>query len=237
SMSNSICRKKLLTKDNINQLTDIELVECLYDDFDERELPDICEEHQPSFFLKTTSDHPIGELRSFLSRLGVFKDHCPIFLNINNTINDTVLLAAEYGAAFIERYIAGIIITPDNESDIQIRNTLAWDLLQASGSRLSKIEFISCPGCGRTLYDLENTTKKIKKEFAHLDHLKIAIMGCIVNGPGEMVDADYGYIGAGNGKVTLYKGQTPVLKNIPEELAVEELKTLLKENNHWTDPK
>ena len=108
---------------------------------------------------------------------------------------------------------------------------VAFNLLQAAGLRKTKAEFISCPGCGRTLFDLQSTTAEVKKRFSHLKHLSIAVMGCIVNGPGEMADADFGYVGAGAGKITLYKGKIPVKKNIPQELALDELEKLINCQN------
>ena len=108
---------------------------------------------------------------------------------------------------------------------------LSKDVLQAARVRMYKTEYISCPGCGRTLFDLEQTIAEVKAATAHLQGLKIGIMGCIVNGPGEMADADYGYVGAGRGKVSLYKGKECVLKNIPQEQAVEQLLALIESNN------
>ena len=108
---------------------------------------------------------------------------------------------------------------------------LSKDILQAARVRMYKTEYISCPGCGRTLFDLEQTIAEVKAATAHLQGLKIGIMGCIVNGPGEMADADYGYVGAGRGKVSLYKGKECVLKNIPQEQAVEQLLALIESNN------
>ena len=108
-----------------------------------------------------------------------------------------------------------------------------FGILQATRTRISKTEYISCPSCGRTLYDLQTTIARIKKATSHLKGLKIGIMGCIVNGPGEMADADYGYVGAGKNRISLYKGC--VLKNIPEEEAVERLVQLIKESGDWTD--
>jgi (E)-4-hydroxy-3-methylbut-2-enyl-diphosphate synthase len=107
---------------------------------------------------------------------------------------------------------------------------LSKDILQASRVRMYKTEYISCPGCGRTLFDLEQTIAQVKAATSHLQGLKIGIMGCIVNGPGEMADADYGYVGAGRGKVSLYKGKECVLKNIPQEDAVEQLLTLIQQD-------
>ena len=101
---------------------------------------------------------------------------------------------------------------------------------------MSKTEFISCPSCGRTLFDLQHTVKQVKAATSHLTHLKIGIMGCIVNGPGEMADADYGYVGAAVGKISLYKGKVCIEKNIPQEEAIPRLINLIYENGDWVDP-
>jgi (E)-4-hydroxy-3-methylbut-2-enyl-diphosphate synthase len=119
----------------------------------------------------------------------------------------------------------------------QFLNNTSFSILQATRKRISKTEYISCPSCGRTLFDLQETTAKIRAVTHHLKGLKIAIMGCIVNGPGEMADADFGYVGSGVGKITLYKGKEVIKKNIDSAIAVEQLIILLKENNVWIDPK
>jgi (E)-4-hydroxy-3-methylbut-2-enyl-diphosphate synthase len=111
----------------------------------------------------------------------------------------------------------------------------SFGILQAARVRTSKTEYISCPGCGRTLFDLQKTTQVIRARTAHLKNLKIGIMGCIVNGPGEMADADYGYVGAGPGRITLYKNKEVIKKNIPEEQAVDELIRLIKDNGDWVE--
>ena len=115
-------------------------------------------------------------------------------------------------------------------------NSLALNILQATRLRFYKTEYISCPGCGRTLYDLQSTLKEIKAATSHLKGMKIGVMGCIVNGPGEMADADYGYVGAAAGKVSLYKGKECVERNIPQEEALGKLVELIKSNGDWTDP-
>jgi (E)-4-hydroxy-3-methylbut-2-enyl-diphosphate synthase len=117
----------------------------------------------------------------------------------------------------------------------QFLNNTSFSILQAVRTRISRTEYISCPSCGRTLFDLQETTAKIRNVTNHLKGLKIAIMGCIVNGPGEMADADFGYVGSGPGKITLYRGKEVVKKNINSEVAVEELINLLKESNAWID--
>jgi 1-hydroxy-2-methyl-2-(E)-butenyl 4-diphosphate synthase len=119
----------------------------------------------------------------------------------------------------------------------QFINNTAFSILQATRTRISKTEYISCPSCGRTLFDLQETTARIRSVTNHLKGVKIAIMGCIVNGPGEMADADFGYVGSGPGKITLYKGKEIVKRNVPSEIAVEELVNLLKENEVWMEEK
>jgi len=124
-----------------------------------------------------------------------------------------------------------VSITEDPEFEIPV----AYGILQATGVRITKTEFISCPGCARTLFNLQDVLEKVKARTCHLKGLKIAVMGCIVNGPGEMADADYGYVGAGRGKVMLYKGREIVKKNVSEDTALEELITLIKEGGDWKD--
>jgi len=122
-----------------------------------------------------------------------------------------------------------------NNSVEQFLNSTAFGILQATRTRISKTEYISCPSCGRTLFELQETTAKIRAVTSHLKGLKIAIMGCIVNGPGEMADADFGYVGSGVGKITLYKGKEVMKRNIDSAVAVDELILLLKEHNAWID--
>jgi (E)-4-hydroxy-3-methylbut-2-enyl-diphosphate synthase len=124
----------------------------------------------------------------------------------------------------------------NNQTIEQFINNTAFGILQATRTRISKTEYISCPSCGRTLFDLQETTAKIRAVTNHLKGVKIAIMGCIVNGPGEMADADFGYVGSGPGKITLYKGKEVMKKNVNSEVAVEELINLMKENEAWVEP-
>ena len=135
--------------------------------------------------------------------------------------------AAQLGGLFLDRLPGGLwISTPDiPEADFAL--DLGRNILQSAGVRRYKAEFISCPGCGRTLFDLQGAVAKVKAAFGHLDHLKIAVMGCVVNGPGEMGDADYGYVGAGNGKVNLYKGRQIMRFAVPEEEAIDALRELI----------
>ncbi|HNW49671.1 MAG TPA: (E)-4-hydroxy-3-methylbut-2-enyl-diphosphate synthase [Prolixibacteraceae bacterium] len=156
--------------------------------------------------------------------------------NERNLLDLQLKAATDFGGLFIDGYGDGILLTNDNDyifySDL--KNT-SFAILQATRMRITKSEFISCPGCGRTQFDLHKTTLEIKNHFSHLKHLKIGIMGCVVNGPGEMGDADYGFVGSGNGKVNLYKGQKVVKRHIPYEEAVSELEKIIRENNDWIE--
>ena len=163
----------------------------------------------------------------------------PVILKLKTEIKDDELFqlytSSELGFSFIDGFGDGIWLTGDVNA--QLINSTSFGILQATRTRISKTEYISCPSCGRTLFDLQETTAKIRKQTSHLKGIKIGIMGCIVNGPGEMADADYGYVGTGIGKIHLYKEKTVVKKNVPENEAVEELINLIKENGDWIEPK
>jgi (E)-4-hydroxy-3-methylbut-2-enyl-diphosphate synthase len=144
-----------------------------------------------------------------------------------------IKVACDFGALLLDGACEGVVIrTEQPEKDAEI----ALSLLQSCRLRMSKPEYISCPSCGRTLFDLQHTAARIREKTAHLKGLKIAVMGCIVNGPGEMADADYGYVGAGPGKITLYRKREIVKRNIPECDAVDELVRLIQSGGDWTDP-
>jgi (E)-4-hydroxy-3-methylbut-2-enyl-diphosphate synthase len=147
-------------------------------------------------------------------------------------MGDGVCLGYTSSAGIDNTQVKGRTYLPVQNLD-QFTNNTAFSILQATRTRISKTEYISCPSCGRTLFDLQETTAKIRSVTHHLKGLKIAIMGCIVNGPGEMADADFGYVGSGPGKITLYKGKEVVKKNVNSEIAVEELINLLKEEGVW----
>ncbi|OFZ56290.1 MAG: 4-hydroxy-3-methylbut-2-en-1-yl diphosphate synthase [Bacteroidetes bacterium RIFCSPHIGHO2_02_FULL_44_7] len=143
--------------------------------------------------------------------------------------------SADIGSMFIDGFGDGIWLKGSATS--QLKNSTSFGILQATRTRISKTEYISCPSCGRTLFDLQETTAKIRAHTSHLKGLKIGIMGCVVNGPGEMADADYGYVGTGPGKIHLYKAKVVMRKNVDEENAVSELIDLIKEHGDWIDPK
>ena len=144
--------------------------------------------------------------------------------------------ATDMGALLTDGLGDGIFIAAENCGSDQSINHTAFGILQASRTRISKTEYISCPSCGRTLFDLQETTAKIRAKTDHLKGVKIGIMGCIVNGPGEMADADYGYVGTGIGKITLYKEKEVVQKNIPEAEAVDALIELIRSHGDWVEP-
>lgn len=157
-------------------------------------------------------------------------------INGNITKDDLIVNASiDFGGLLIDGLIDGIWIESNTIAPSTL-NQIAFDILQATRTRISKTEYIACPSCGRTLFDLQKTTNLVRNKTAHLKGLKIAIMGCIVNGPGEMADADYGYVGSGIGKVTLYKKKDIVKRNIDSDKAVDELIKLIKENGDWIDP-
>ncbi len=191
--------------------------------------------------LESFNKNPMAELRAFFMNLETHIWKVPVILfrryNENQPENLQIKASADLGGLLLDGYGDGICISNDNDiiTFTELKD-LSFGILQASRMRVSKTEFISCPGCGRTLFNLQETTLNIKQHFRHLDHLKIGIMGCVVNGPGEMGDVDYGFVGAGNNKVTLYKGLKSVKKNIPYENAVEELELLIREYGDWKDP-
>ena len=212
-------------------------------------LSDLCEE----LFAKLKTDSTAVLMIDTYNENGLAEQRKLFTELMNNGIKTPVIIGRAYGdlseeqlqlsassdlgALLLDGLGDGIFIAAENCGSYQSINSLAFGILQASRTRISKTEYISCPSCGRTLFDLQETTAKIRKETDHLKGVKIGIMGCIVNGPGEMADADYGYVGTGKGKITLYKEQTVVEKNIAEEKAVTALIDLIKEHGDWVERK
>jgi (E)-4-hydroxy-3-methylbut-2-enyl-diphosphate synthase len=209
-------------------------------------------------FVKAEDDIPVDLLRSRPSLTLVLatdydnKTHIyrNFYLNLakNNLINPVILQFTEHttdeetfqlytssdaGSLLIDGFGDGIWLCSDQPR--KVINSTAFGILQATRSRISKTEYISCPSCGRTLFDLQETTAKIRERTSHLKGIKIGIMGCIVNGPGEMADADYGYVGTGPGKINLYKEKEVIKRNVPEDNAVDELIELIRSNGDWID--
>ena len=194
---------------------------------------------QTLILLESGGENPVSEWRwgfTQLRRAGVKN---PILLKRTYCTPDLDLFrlyaAADCGSILLDGWGNGLCLDNPYLSADEITKT-SFGILQATRLRMSKTEFISCPGCGRTLYNLQNTIAEIKAATAHLKGLKIGIMGCIVNGPGEMADADYGYVGAAPGKIDLYKGQECIKKGVPQAQAVEHLINLIKEHGDWKDP-
>lgn len=199
---------------------------------------------------------PMHSVRRFIIELMNQGITAPVVLCVHSedaTIDEQLIhFSAESGALLLDGMGDGIWLTnnPDRISNLKVSgrtyletknnyqflNNTSFSILQATRTRISKTEYISCPSCGRTLFDLQETTAKIRAVTHHLKGVKIAIMGCIVNGPGEMADADFGYVGSGPGKITLYKGKEVVKRNVDSAVAVDELINLLKENGAWRDP-
>tara|TARA_B110000444_G_scaffold252479_1_gene281872 strand:- start:2079 stop:3980 length:1902 start_codon:yes stop_codon:yes gene_type:complete len=147
----------------------------------------------------------------------------------------TLYQSTDLGGLFLDGMGDGIWVE-SNDVSLAKRNSVGFGVLQATRTRISKTEYISCPSCGRTLFDLEETTAKIRSATSHLKGLKIGVMGCIVNGPGEMADADFGYVGTGVGKITLYRERNVVRKNVPESEAIDALVDLIKSEGYWVEP-
>jgi len=187
--------------------------------------------------LRTDHKNGVGEQRAFFHALLNVECTAPVIVCRSYQGDDLqqlqVKAAADTGVLFIDGFGDGILLENGGSITAEELNSIAFGILQASRVRVTKTEFISCPGCGRTMFDLQTVIANVKARTSHLKGLKIGIMGCIVNGPGEMADADYGYVGAGRGKVSLYKKKVCLERNIPEAEAVDKLIGLIRENGDW----
>lgn len=193
--------------------------------------------------LLLTSHHanPVGEIEAFIHHLWDNGCKAPVVVRMSyddaNEEDVQVKAGADFGALLLNGLVDGIVLDAPNLPNNADAVAYSFGILQAARRRTTKTEYISCPSCGRTLYDLQHAVKEIKAATSHLKGLKIGIMGCIVNGPGEMADADYGYVGAAVGKVSLYKGKECVERNVPQDVALTHLIDLIKANGDWTEPK
>ncbi len=206
--------------------------------------------------IESSNKHSMVSVRRLLTELMQQQINCPVVLSITSkdkTVDEQLIhLATDTGGLLLDGFGDGIWLKNDTrqlqntkvsgrtylevKNNNQFLNNTAFSILQATRTRISKTEYISCPSCGRTLFDLQETTAKIRSATNHLKGVKIAIMGCIVNGPGEMADADFGYVGSGPGKITLYRGKEVVKRNVPSDVAVSELIQLLKDSEAWIEP-
>lgn len=179
----------------------------------------------------------MAEIRAALSRLEAGTPRIALVRYPADMSPDMVTLAAsvDLGSLLLSAEVDGVAIDAPSLS-VAEQKSLLETILQAAGVVRFKAEIVACPGCGRTLFELPGVLARVKEACAHLRHLKIAVMGCIVNGPGEMAGADYGYVGAAAGKVSLYRGTECVEKNIPQAEALERLIALIKADGQWVDP-
>ena len=190
--------------------------------------------------INTENNHGMSEQRRLFVDLLENNCNTPVVIGRSySDITDEMLQlysATDLGGLFVDGLGDGVLIFTQNSESLDMINRLAFGILQASRTRISKTEYISCPSCGRTLFDLQETTALIRSRTQHLKGLKIGVMGCIVNGPGEMADADYGYVGTGVGKISLYKKQDVIKRDVPMDVADQALIDLIKENGDWIDP-
>lgn len=216
----------------------IKFIRLTYEDLTDDILSIIQEDKSTVVILSTHHQNGLGEQRAALHKLWEAEIDVPVILHREyqekEKENMQLKAAADLGALFLDGFGEGIMIQDEHIESPAIDET-SFGILQAAKRRISKTEYISCPSCGRTLYNIQATIARIKAATSHLKGLKIGIMGCIVNGPGEMADADYGYVGAGRNQISLYKGKECILRNIPEEEAVEKLIQLIKDNGDWQD--
>ncbi len=195
--------------------------------------------------LSSTNKNAMQSIRRMFVELENNSVHNPAIIICDSSdanMNESLIhYSTEAGALLLDGFCDGVcfghhFMNKKVTTDYTLMNSIAFGILQATRTRISKTEYISCPSCGRTLFDLQETTAKIRSVTNHLKGVKIAIMGCIVNGPGEMADADFGYVGSGPGKITLYKGKDVIKRNVNSDIAVAELVNLLKENEAWVEP-
>ncbi|MDW3211801.1 MAG: (E)-4-hydroxy-3-methylbut-2-enyl-diphosphate synthase [Reichenbachiella sp.] len=188
--------------------------------------------------LHTNNTHAMASLRRFIFELITKEINLPVIINWHQEISDKedfqLASATDIGGLLIDGLGDGVILAGNGNKKVE--NDTAFGILQAARTRMTKTEYISCPSCGRTLFDLQETTAMIRKRTDHLKGVKIGIMGCIVNGPGEMADADYGYVGSGKDKITLYRGQEVVKRAVHSDYAVDELIQIIKDDGNWVEP-
>ena len=214
----------------------LKFIRLTYADLNDQTLEVLKSDKAVVVILSTHHANGLGAQRAFMHKL--LSSGCDVPVILHREYHETdieslqIKAAADMGAMILDGFCDGIFLN-NTKGDALATDNCMFCILQATRARISKTEYISCPGCGRTLYNLQTTIARVKKATSHLKGLKIGIMGCIVNDPGEMADADYGYVGAGVGRISLYKGKECVQRNIPENEAVERLVELIKENGDW----
>lgn len=233
---------------SVNRHSDLNFVEVDADDQSDETLHMLKGASNVVVLLKTENVHAMPALRRFFFALVQSGIEVPVIIQraYKKLPDDTFQLyaATDIGGLLIDGFGDGAFISLEpllsnadiGEKTTKRYNTCSFGILQAARTRMTKTEYISCPSCGRTLFDLQETTAMIRKRTDHLKGVKIGIMGCIVNGPGEMADADYGYVGSGKGKITLYRGQEVVERAVPSENAVDKLIDIIREDGNWLEP-
>ena len=220
--------------------TELNIVQVCLNDFNDAFISKLKADATVVLMIKTNNKHGMAEQRRLFMKLMNANFDTPVIIgrDYENLSEEEFQLQAstDLGALLLDGLGDGVFLRATNCGNEQMKMQTAFGILQATRTRISKTEYISCPSCGRTLFDLQETTAKIRSKTSHLKGLKIGIMGCIVNGPGEMADADYGYVGTGVGKITLYKEKEVVQRNIPSEDAVNALIDLIKTNGDWVAP-
>lgn len=234
----------LFTVDSIDKIEDckseVRFLRLSYPELSERVIAFL--KVVPKVVVILTTDHinRVGEQRAFFHTLLNAECCVPVVLQNSYTEDEAediqIKGGMDFGTVLLDGFGNGIMMSNEGKIDILDIDAYSFGILQAARVRTSKTEFISCPGCGRTLFDLQTTVALVQKHFSHLKHLKIGVMGCIVNGVGEMADADYGYVGAEHGKISLYRKKQLVEKNIPQAEAVEHLIQLIKDHGDWIEP-
>ncbi len=224
------------TNDNDNSFVGV-----TYNDFVNGKILDIDKQANIILVFEDDTENSVQCFRSMFFHLINIGVDFPVILKHKyefiNEVDLQINAAIDFGALLVDGLGDGIWIENNGNISEKRINEISLGILQATRCRITKTDFISCPSCGRTLYNIQEATAVIKSKTSHLKGLKIAIMGCIVNGPGEMADADYGYVGAGPNKINLYKGKKVIAKGIPQSNAVESLIELIKEHGDWVDPK
>jgi len=215
------------------------MVHATLQDLDEAFISKLEADETAVLLIVTKNTHGMAEQRRLFFELMEHGCEVPVIVarSYGSITKDDLVLqsSTDMGPLFIDGYGDGIFITDTDGGREDLVCRTAFGILQATRTRTSKTEYISCPSCGRTLFDLQETTAKIRARTSHLKGVKIGIMGCIVNGPGEMADADYGYVGTGPGVITLYKEKNVVKRNVPSANAVDELIELIKKGGDWVE--
>ena len=233
------CKQYLRVKDRLPTLNFLALTP---EDLDHQFLKELQQADNLVLVMTTAESYPLKSLRNMIFNLIRHNITLPVIFRVDYSGLDferqQLYSSADLGALLIDGLGSGVMLVDQNADwsrQIDL-TTLAFGILQAARRRITKTEYISCPSCGRTLFDLQETTARIRSQTEHLKGIKIGIMGCIVNGPGEMADADYGYVGAGKDNITLYRKQTVVKRQVPADLAVEALIDLMKADGVWVEP-